>query len=124
LRFLINNALPPRLADLLLEAGHDAVHVREYGINAAKDEEIVARALMEDRIIVSADTDFGGILAAQEANRASFILFRDPDLMLAGDYSNMLLPALSVLEPELMSGCVAVFRCGRLRVRRLPFFGE
>jgi predicted nuclease of predicted toxin-antitoxin system len=79
---------------------------------------------MEGRIIVSADTDFGAILATQEANRPSFILFRDPNLMLVGDYSNMLLQALPVLEPELMSGCVAVFRRGRLRVRGLLFFGE
>jgi hypothetical protein len=33
----------------------------------------------------------------------------------------MLLPALPVLEPELLAGCVAVFRNGRLRVRKLPF---
>jgi predicted nuclease of predicted toxin-antitoxin system len=44
LRFLIDNALPPRLAELLSAAGHDAVHVRTYGMHAAKDEEILARA--------------------------------------------------------------------------------
>lgn len=121
MRFLIDNALPPRLASLLLAAGHDAVHVREYGMQAARDEEILARALQEDRVVVSADSDFSAILAAQEANRPSFILFRDPNLMGALDYIKMLLPALPVLEPELLSGCVAVFRHGRLRVRKLPF---
>lgn len=65
LKFLIDNALPPRLADLLLAAGHDAVHVRNYGMHAAIDEVILARALEEDRIVVSADTDFSAILAAQ-----------------------------------------------------------
>jgi len=124
LKFLIDNALPPRLAALLLAAGHDAVQVREYSMQTAKDEEILARALREERIVVSADTDFGAILAAQEANRPSFILFRDPNLLAADDYVDLLLPALAVLEPELMSGCVAVFRLGRLRVRRLPFSGE
>ena len=54
LRFLIDNALPPHLADLLLAAGHDAVHVRTYGMHAAKDEEILARSLDEERIVVSA----------------------------------------------------------------------
>jgi hypothetical protein len=33
----------------------------------------------------------------------------------------MLISALPILEPELAGGCVAVFRNGRLRVRKLPF---
>ncbi len=82
---------------------------------------ILARALREDRIVLSADTDFGAILAAQESEHPSFILFRNPNLLVAHDYINMLLPALGVLEPELASGRVAVFRHGRLRVRELRF---
>jgi len=92
-------------------------------MHAATDEEILARALEEDRIVVSADSDFGAILAAQEAERPSFILFRDPNLLVAVDYVNLLLSALPVLVPELVDGCVAVFRHGRLRVRKLPLTG-
>ncbi len=121
MRFLIDNALPPRLAELLLAAGHDAVHVRAYGMHAAKDEDILKRAREEDRIIVSADSDFGTILASQEAAQPSFILFRNTNLLVAEDYTGALLPALPLLEPELTRGCVAVFRSGRLRVRQLPF---
>ena len=121
MRFLIDNALPPRLADLLVDSGHDAVHVRTYSMHAASDEEILARALTEDRIVVSADSDFSAILAAQEAEHPSFILFRDPNMLVARDYLNMMLPALPALEKELLSGCVAVFRGDRLRVRKLPF---
>lgn len=120
MKFLIDNALPPLLSELLITAGHDAVHVRAYRMETATDDLILARALAEDRIVISADTDFGGILANQQANRPSFILFRDPNLLVASDYAAMLVPALTVLEPELLSGCVAVFRNGRLRVRRLP----
>ena len=123
MKFLVDNALPPRLADLLLAAGYDAVHVRAYGMQAAEDERILARALDEDRIVVSADSDFSAILAAQEAERPSFILFREPNLLAARDYVDMLLPALPMLEPELLAGCVAVFRKSRLRVRRLPLSG-
>ena len=81
MKFLIDNALPPRVAELLVAAGYDAIHVRTYGMQAAKDEEILARAAEEDRIVVSADSDFGAILAAQEAERPSFIFFRDPNLL-------------------------------------------
>jgi predicted nuclease of predicted toxin-antitoxin system len=121
LKFLVDNALPPRLAHLLQSAGHDAVHVGAYGMHAASDEEILARAFREDRIVVAADSDFGVILAAQDATRPSFVLFRDPNLLVAQDSAGMLIPALPILEPELAAGCVAVFRNGRLRVRKLPF---
>ncbi len=123
MKFLIDNALPPKLADLLSEAGYDAVHVRNYQMQAAADEAILARALEEDRIVVSADSDFGTILGRQEAERPSFILFREANLLGARDYLNVLLRALPGLEPELVTGCVAVFRNGRLRVRKLPFSG-
>jgi uncharacterized protein DUF5615 len=45
LRFLIDDALSPFLAEQLPAAGHDATHVRNYGLQAEGDEEIVARVL-------------------------------------------------------------------------------
>ena len=60
--------------------------------------------------------------SAQEAEHPLFILFRDPNLLSARDYVEALLPALPMLEADLMIGCVAVFRRA-LRVRRLPFSG-
>jgi len=116
LRFLIDNALPPRLAELLISAGHDAVHVRAYGMHGAPDEQIIVRAAEENRIVVSADSDFSAILAAQEAEHPSFVLFREPDLTVASDYLRAMPPALSGLESELASGCVAASRRRRLRV--------
>jgi predicted nuclease of predicted toxin-antitoxin system len=83
--------------------------------------QMLARALDEDRTVVSADTDFGTILATQEANRPSFILFREPNLLVAHAYIQMLLPVLPALESALIGGCVVVFRKNRLRVRKLPF---
>lgn len=76
MRFLIDNALSPALAERLIEAGHDAVHVRSYDLQAASDDEIFERAAVEERILVSGDTDFGYILAARSATRPSVILLR------------------------------------------------
>jgi predicted nuclease of predicted toxin-antitoxin system len=90
-------------------------------MQAASDEVILSRASEEDRIVVSADSDFSAILAVQERNHPSFILFREPNLLTAADYVRLLLAALPSLEPELANGCVAVFRRGHLRVRKLPF---
>lgn len=121
MKFLIDNALSPEVARLLSSAGHDAVHVRDYGLHAAEDPIILERADLEDRILVSADTDFAAFLAVARKAKPSFILFREPDVIRARDYAARILDSLPMLESELAAGCVVVFRHGRIRLRTLPF---
>jgi len=64
-RFLVDANLSPRVAALLNEAGHDAVAVRDLGLQDATDETILEQALDEDRVIVSHDADFGSLLGVQ-----------------------------------------------------------
>lgn len=62
MRFLVDNALSPLLATLLARAGHDALHVRQIDLHRSDDLTIFDRAAADDRIVVSADTDFGTLL--------------------------------------------------------------
>jgi predicted nuclease of predicted toxin-antitoxin system len=63
MKFLVDNALSSRLSQLLNEAGHDAVHVRDRGVQRASDSDLFDLAAGERRTILSADTDFGTLLA-------------------------------------------------------------
>lgn len=68
--------LSPRLADLLRAAGHDAMHVRDLGLASAPDEVVMTAARTDLRTLISADTDFGTLLARTGATAPSFLLIR------------------------------------------------
>jgi len=122
-KFLVDAALSAMVAEALRQNGHDAAHVRDYGLQTADDDVIFALAKKEGRVLVSADTDFGTLLALSKETEPSVLLLRSvashrPDYQVA-----LLLANLPTVEDFLARGSIVVIERGRIRVRQLPIIG-
>ena len=101
MRLLVDENLSPILAELFRAAGHDALHVNDLGLAAVDDATILRHASEQDRVVVSADTDFGTLLAASGDTRPSVLLVRVRTRRPAAQLAPVVLANLPALEGDL-----------------------
>lgn len=78
MQFLIDESTGAAIAEFLRGLGHDALAVAEV-MPQAKDEDILARAVAEGRIVVTNDKDFGELVFRSGLPHAGVLLLRLQD---------------------------------------------
>lgn len=119
LSFLLDENLPPSLVILLNQLGYPARHVVEIGYVNTDDSVILKFAEQSGEVILTHDTDFGTLLALNQNDRPSVILFRLEQLS-AKILFNLIESNLPVLEKELASGAIVIIEENSIRIRKLP----
>ena len=104
----------------LRDAGHDAVHLHERGLQRLADDAVMDLARREARVVLTFDLDFGDLLALGLLDSPSVVIFRLSDETPAS-VNPKLAEVLERCEAPLTGGAVVVVEDTRYRVRALPF---
>jgi predicted nuclease of predicted toxin-antitoxin system len=118
-KLLLDMNLSPRWAELLRQAGHDAVHWSTVGQATAEDQALMAWARTHGYVVVTNDLDFGAILAATQAEGPSVLQMRT-EAVSPHSLGDRLLKALERFEGDLLAGALITVDERRERARLLP----
>jgi predicted nuclease of predicted toxin-antitoxin system len=119
MRFLADMGVSQKVVEWLRTNGHDAVHLRDEGLQRLPNGEIFQKAGREQRIVLTFDLDFGEILASSAGQIVSVVLFRLRNTRT--DFVIQRIDAvLSKSSSELSQGAIVIVEDGRHRVRKLP----
>jgi predicted nuclease of predicted toxin-antitoxin system len=117
-KLLLDANLSPEVGRRLKEAGHDAIHVADIGLLTATDPVILRAAAKE--VLLTADSDFGALLALGSLASPSVLLLRSADHLRPAEQAELIAINLPSISAELARGAIASLTRDRLRVRELP----
>lgn len=119
MKFIADMGVSQKTVNWLREKGHDALHLREVGLQRLPDEKIMEKALLEGRIILTMDWDFGSLLALSQSNLPSVIIFRLDDER-AENVNRHLAQILPQTSARLLDGIIISVKENHFRIRKLP----
>jgi predicted nuclease of predicted toxin-antitoxin system len=116
-RFLANENVPGEAVEAARQAGLDLEWVEEI-TQAADDDDVLARSIAGQRVLVTFDKDFGE-MAFREGKKATYgVILMRPRLRHPNYMSRFMLAVLK--QPVDWEGRFSVAREGRLRTVLLP----
>ena len=117
--FLADMGVSQSVVAWLRDRGYDIVHLSDLGLQRLSDQEVFAKAVAEQRAILTFDLDFGEILAFSGEAVVSVVVFRLNDPR-SSRVIERLDHVLRDVTTVLMAGAIVVIEEDRHRIRRLP----
>jgi predicted nuclease of predicted toxin-antitoxin system len=119
MKFLLDMGIARSTADYLRNHGHNAVHLREVGLQRLSDHDIIHKARTEGRVILTHDLDFGRIIALSQSHLPSVITFRLNNMQ-PSQVNRYLAQTLARFNEHLEMGALVSVNERAIRVRLLP----
>jgi len=114
LRILLDESVARKIEDALFEDGHDIAAVRLL-CPGAPDAEVMARAVRDQRILVTYDRDFGELIFRQAVRPAPTTLY----IRSNGESVATLIARIRIRLPRLEAGFLHVINGSVMRRRRI-----
>jgi predicted nuclease of predicted toxin-antitoxin system len=119
MKFLFDQSADFRLIPHLRQSGHDVTAVSQNHPHGLADEDVLAIARQEARILLVADRDFGELIFHQELPHTGVMFFRLPGATLQSKIEH-LNTVLEEYTDQLERGAFLVVTPGRIRVAGRP----
>ena len=117
MKFLIDQDVYTLTIRFLKNAGYDIVLVAERGLTQAADEEILATAQRENRILIARDSDYGNLVFVKHLEKG-VIYLRIPPAKIEHVHEELLFVLQTYPTEELEHAFIVVEATGH-RVRKL-----
>jgi predicted nuclease of predicted toxin-antitoxin system len=114
-RLLLDENVSPVVGEALRVAGHDVIAAADV-CPGAPDDDVVAMATSQGRILVSEDKDFGNLAFQQGLRPPGLVLVRLPGCLPWEKAARL----VDALKGEKANDCILVIETPRIRRRPLP----
>lgn len=118
MKILLDQCLGRETAELLRQAGHEAIHVGEIGMATADDSTIITHARQHGQVIVTADVDLHSLIMLSGATSPSVIRIRIQGLS-ATQMFVLTTAALKACASELAKGALISVLPNEIRTHTL-----
>ena len=121
MRLIADIHISPRTVQFPNSIGHDVISILSVLPPTAPDRDIVRMAVQLDRVVLTQDLGFSGILASTRASKPSLVSLRLSH-PLVDNVNVRLREVLPTLEDAVAKGIVATVDDNRVRTRKLPLW--